>query len=220
MNTQNIKAIFFDNDGVLVSTESTFFAANNHTLSQIFSHKNLEQTHDDFAYYCMGASGGSRRFLSDNNFSETEIKKFREHRNQYFLEQMSQKNTCKPNVLETIKLLHKFFRLSVVTNSSSEHFYGVHESTQLLPYFENITTRDDVVLAKPDPEPYLLALKKAQLESHEVIVIEDSPRGIAAAKAANIFTIGIKDPFNRTADISAADAELKDIKELIEFFKL
>lgn len=216
-NKKNIKAILFDNDGVLVSTEEIFHAANNYTLSEIFSHKNLQQTHDDFAYYCLGASGGSRRFLQDHGFSDDEISAFRQHRNAYYLKTISRKNRRKSGVLDTIKTLHKKFRLNVVTNSSTEHFLAAHTSTKLLPFMEFITTRDDVIKPKPDPEPYLIALKKLNLSPHQTIVIEDSTLGIQAGKAAGIFTIGIKDPFNRSADISAADKELNNITELVQF---
>ena len=51
-------------------------------------------------------------------------------------------------------------------------------------------TRDDVVSTKPDPEPYLVALARAEVSPDKAIAIEDSRTGVAAAQAAGISVIG------------------------------
>ncbi len=49
---------------------------------------------------------------------------------------------------------------------------------------------EDVQNGKPDPEPYLTALKRSGFQAEEAIAIEDSAQGTAAAVAAGIETIG------------------------------
>jgi len=56
---------------------------------------------------------------------------------------------------------------------------------------ERIISGNDVRHGKPNPEPYLMALKKSGFNSLEVIVIENAPLGIQSAKAAGIFTVAI-----------------------------
>lgn len=53
-----------------------------------------------------------------------------------------------------------------------------------------ITARD-VTHGKPDPEPYLMAMKKACVEPWQSVVIENAPLGVCAGNAAGAFTIGI-----------------------------
>ena len=49
----------------------------------------------------------------------------------------------------------------------------------------------DVKYGKPNPEPYLMALKKAHLQPNEALVIENAPLGVQAGVAAGIFTIAV-----------------------------
>lgn len=52
--------------------------------------------------------------------------------------------------------------------------------------FAVIVTGDDITAFKPDPAPYLLALDRLGLGADDVVVLEDSPSGVASAQAAGI----------------------------------
>ena len=56
---------------------------------------------------------------------------------------------------------------------------------------ELMVTGDDVRYGKPNPEPYLMALKKAGISADEAIVVENAPLGVRAAVAAGIRTIAV-----------------------------
>lgn len=56
---------------------------------------------------------------------------------------------------------------------------------------ERRITAHDVSKGKPDPEPYLKALKLAGVDPKEAIVVENAPLGIISGVAAGIFTIGV-----------------------------
>ncbi|MDR0572965.1 MAG: HAD-IA family hydrolase [Tannerella sp.] len=56
---------------------------------------------------------------------------------------------------------------------------------------ERMITSFDVKKGKPDPEPYLAALKKGRLMPDEAIVIENAPLGVEAAHAAGLFVIAV-----------------------------
>lgn len=49
----------------------------------------------------------------------------------------------------------------------------------------------DVSRGKPDPEPYLIGMKKAGVSKDEAFVVENAPLGVRAGKAAGLFTIAI-----------------------------
>jgi len=55
----------------------------------------------------------------------------------------------------------------------------------------NLVSVDDVSRGKPDPEPYELGARKLGLEPSECLVIEDSPAGIKAGKAAGCKTLAV-----------------------------
>jgi len=56
---------------------------------------------------------------------------------------------------------------------------------------EHMVTSFDVKFGKPNPEPYLKALEKGNLNPWEAIVIENAPLGIEAAHKAGLFTIAV-----------------------------
>ena len=56
---------------------------------------------------------------------------------------------------------------------------------------ELMVTAFDVKYGKPNPEPYLMALKKGNLKPNEAIVVENAPLGVEAGAAAGIFTIAV-----------------------------
>lgn len=56
---------------------------------------------------------------------------------------------------------------------------------------ELMVTGDDVRYGKPNPEPYLMALKKAGITADEALVVENAPLGVRAAVAAGIRTIAV-----------------------------
>jgi beta-phosphoglucomutase-like phosphatase (HAD superfamily) len=65
------------------------------------------------------------------------------------------------------------------------------EGGSLTHYFQKITTRDELSHGKPFPEGYLKTAAALGAKPHHCLVIEDSQTGIRAAKAAEMFVIGI-----------------------------
>ena len=58
---------------------------------------------------------------------------------------------------------------------------------------------------KPDPALYLLALRQLDVAAEEALVFEDSPNGIAAARAAGIRCVAVSNPVTARLDLSGAD---------------
>ena len=56
---------------------------------------------------------------------------------------------------------------------------------------ERIVTAFDVTHGKPNPEPYLMGMKKCGVEPWETFVVENAPLGVRAAVAARCFTIAV-----------------------------
>ena len=66
----------------------------------------------------------------------------------------------------------------------SHHYPGIFTP-------ERMVTAFDVKYGKPNPEPYLMGLKKAGVQAHEALVVENAPLGVQAGVAAGIFTLGV-----------------------------
>jgi HAD superfamily hydrolase (TIGR01509 family) len=57
--------------------------------------------------------------------------------------------------------------------------------------FDVLVCAEDVSAAKPDPEPYLLAAKLLDLNPARCFALEDSPNGVASARAAGCRVIAV-----------------------------
>ena len=81
---------------------------------------------------------------------------------------------------------------------------------------ELMVTAFDVKYGKPNPEPYLMALKKGGLKADEAIVVENAPLGVEAGHNAGIFTIAVNTgPLNGQVLLDAgADLLLPSMKAL------
>lgn len=84
---------------------------------------------------------------------------------------------------------------------------------------ERMVTAFDVKKGKPDPEPYLMGLKKCGVEAYEAVVIENAPMGVQAAKAAGIFTIAVNTGIleNQCLIDAGADIVFDSVSALLEY---
>ena len=86
-------------------------------------------------------------------------------------------------------------------------------------YFDVIITGEDIEKTKPNPEIFLKALERLNIEPKKAIVIEDSIAGIKAAKNAGIFAIHVPDlkepdeEIIKEADIIASN--LLEVKSIV-----
>ncbi len=78
---------------------------------------------------------------------------------------------------------------------------------------EHIYNIDDVAYGKPKPDIYLHAASKLNISPYACIAIEDSACGIKAAKAANMFCIGINSHGN-LSQLKEADMIINSYREV------
>jgi len=199
--------IFWDNDGVLVDTEGLYCQASREALAQI----GFTLSDQQFAEVSL-ASGRSVFELATTD--QALMEKLRHWRNRRYCELLSGQELVLPGVRATLEQLAPRLGMAVVTSSRRDHFNLIHANSGLLGYFDFILCREDYLAAKPDPEPYLLALERSGCTARQCLVIEDSARGLAAAKAAGLTCWVTPSPQTRSQDFSAADRILEHLGEL------
>jgi HAD superfamily hydrolase (TIGR01509 family) len=84
----------------------------------------------------------------------------------------------------------------------------------LLDCFDSICAADDVKRVKPDPELYLMVLRRLGIQADEAIALEDSPLGIQAAKSAGLFCVAVPNPLTRQLSLHQADYLVESLTEL------
>jgi len=106
-----------------------------------------------------------------------------------------------PNVENFIRKAANEFALGIVSMAKLEEIEFILEKTGLSDCFEVIVSAEEVRLPKPDPQCYREGFRQLDLVRiaaghlpmiHEdCLVIEDSPPGIQAAKAADLRALGV-----------------------------
>jgi len=116
-----------------------------------------------------------------------------------------------PNVLGFIEKWCGEKRMALASNSPLHFVKDVLEEAKIGDYFEVICTANDVTHRKPDPEMYLLTLRRLNLAPAAILVFEDSPPGVKAAQGAGCPVLMIENGSGR----SVAGVEKYTWKELL-----
>jgi len=204
--------IFFDNDGTLVDTESIYCKATQKILLEL----GVEMTREWFIEYSLKRNFSSWSLLDGKGYRAEEVNQFRNKRNDYYAELLSEEVHLMPGVLETLKSLKGKARMSVVTTSRRMHFNIILEKTGIADYFEFFIVNEDVQNEKPHPKPYLKAIEISGCNPDDCIAVEDTERGLIAAKKAGIKCYAIPTALSKSHDFSDADGVLSSISELLE----
>ena len=124
-------------------------------------------------------------------------------------------STVSTQVREAVRAAVGRASLAVVSGASLAEIEPVLHAARL-EMFDAVVTVEDVRRGKPDPEGYLLALDLLRVTPRDGVAVEDSEPGIAAAKAAGLYTVGLLGTMGRER-LAAADevAERLD-KALVE----
>jgi beta-phosphoglucomutase len=205
---KNLKAILFDFDGTLADTmEDNFIAWKNAFLNFGVC---IERD-DYFPLEGMNlieiAKRISKRYKA--NITPTSVV---ESKNKYYLKNHSFK--LYPGVQELIEQVKKDGKLIAIVSASPREKLEKTAPKEFLRKFDAVISGDDTKNGKPNPEPYLTAMKMLNLSPEECIVLENAPLGIKAAKAAGAYCIAITTTLKREF-LQEADKIINNLKEMI-----
>ncbi len=206
-----LKAVFWDNDGVLVDTEHLYLEASRVTLAEI----GVALGEAEFVDLSL-RQGRSVFDLAAGRVDAAALDALRTRRNERYADLLRAGVPALAGVEPVLAALRGQLRLAVVTSAPHEHFELIHTHTGLLRYFEFAVTNRDYARSKPHPDAYATALRRAGLAADEVVAIEDSERGLAAAVAAGLRCLVIPRGLTRGGDFGAAHAVLDDASAVPE----
>jgi beta-phosphoglucomutase len=188
------KAILFDFDGVIADTENQHIAAWQRTLAVMGW-----QVLDEVA--ARSAEIDDREFLAElfalRGIKSAKIEEWLIRKQLLTVQLLKEAPRLFPGVADLVKKLRGRVRLGVVSGTWRENIQAVLEVAGLAGSFDLIVGKEDVTSVKPAPDAYQLALKRIRLVAKSTVAIEDSPSGLAAARAAGIraIAVGHRRPF-------------------------
>jgi HAD superfamily hydrolase (TIGR01509 family) len=81
---------------------------------------------------------------------------------------------------------------AVVTNAPRENAFAMLKAIGLTDRFDTVVLAEDCIQGKPHPAPFLEAMRRLDAIPDTALAFEDSPAGVTSARAAGLFTIGIR----------------------------
>ena len=206
-----IEAVLFDNDGLLVDTESAFFEV----TAEAFAGENADLTAGYWAKTYLREGRTSREIAGDLGVRADRIEILIEERNRIWRERIEAGVPLRPNVRETLQALAGKVRMAIVTGSPAAQFDAVHRFTDLRGFFEAVVTSDDYERSKPHPDAYIAAIGMIGLPAGRCVAVEDSPRGVAAALSAGLRCILVPTELTDLPACRDATCRLVDISGLV-----
>ena len=215
-----IRALVFDFDGLVVDTESPAYAS----WQEIYSEHGHELTIAAWAD-AIGTIGGFDPVAHLEELHEAPLDgdALRAQRLPRHME-LTDAEPVRPGVqayLDEARVLG--LAVAIASSNAGEWVHSHLERVGLSQGWAAIECADgDAGVAKPEPHLYEAVLSKLGITGAEAIALEDSPNGIAAAKAAGMFCVAVPNPVTVNlrlfgADVVLPSLEVMPLSDLIEY---
>jgi len=210
------EAVLFDNDGVLLDTETLFFEATRSAFGQL----GVDLSPGVWGLRYLAEGKTSREVALSLGADPNRVDGILAERNRQFRCVLQRPPPLRPQVRETLGKLRGRVKLAIVTGCGREQLVLAHASSNLLALFDLIVTSDDCSEAKPHPEPYLSAVRTLGVRAEHCIAVEDSPRGLASARAAGIRCIVVPTELTKGLAFPGALAIERDLSGVMRYLEL
>jgi HAD superfamily hydrolase (TIGR01509 family) len=216
-------AVLFDMDGVLIDSEPAHEAAINEAIVQF----GLEPfTKAIFERYFYGRTdySGFVDYLTAIDRLDLTIADLMAATATAYERRFASDVRGYPDALDALRAAAtRGYRVAIVSGARNRDIELVVARFELAPYLTAIVGGDDVPTGKPDPAPYLAGANRLDTPAEHCIVIEDSPAGIASARAANMRCLAAqrsRDPAQLAAATRIVETvTIEAIEELMEQVK-
>lgn len=204
------EAVLFDFNGVIVDDEKLHEAA----FRELLRGYGEELSHEEYLFYFAGRTDAEGfEVYARRRVIELPLERLLTQKHQCYLKAADGARPYPGVDKLLVDLSERGRNLALVTASSRVEVDGVLPLLGLGNVFPVLVTADDVSAGKPDPEGYLMAAKLLGVDPAKCLVVEDSPSGIRAAKAAGAVCWGIAST-HKESELRQADRVLASIEEL------
>jgi len=204
--------LLWDNDGVLVLTEDRYFQACRETLAEL----GVELTRSFFIDHSLLKGLSVFDLVADRGFGKEKLAELKRKRDRRFAELIDANPCTVDGAEDVLRSLYGRLRMGVVTGALRRHFDRSHARSGLLKYFDFVVAREDYERGKPHPDSYRTALQRFGLNPDECVVVEDTGRGLQAARAAGLRCLVIPHDLTRGQDFGGAHEVLRSIRDVPE----
>ena len=197
-----LKAVIFDFDGVITDSEILHLRAFNEILSQY----GIKITTKDYYKIYLGLTDVEcyKLLIRDGRLKigEEDIESLIDEKQEIFEKLAIDEGQTIEGVRDFLTMLEQNnVPMAICSGALLSEIELILEEASLRSLFEVIVSADQVTKGKPNPEGFILTLRRLNqslqtpITPEQCIVIEDSHWGLEAAKAAGMHTIGVTNSY-------------------------
>ena len=209
-NLSHIKAVIFDLDGVIVTTDDCHY-------------RGWKKMADEEGIYFDRAINERLRGVSrmeslniileraEKEYTEEEKTALAARKNGYYVEFIQSLTPADilPGVMEALEEL-KNKNIKIAIGSSSKNTPIILKQIGLSDYFDAVSDGNNITKSKPDPEVFLKAADFLNMPYENCAIVEDADAGIEAGKAAGMVTFAV-------GSAKGGDYKLDTMKDLLQY---
>jgi HAD superfamily hydrolase (TIGR01509 family) len=206
----NVAAIIFDFDGLILDTESPLFEE----WCAAYRRRGFELTLDVWQH-SLGTKGGFDpcAHLQDLMGAPVDCEAVRGEVIPRYRERCETQPLL-PGVAEVLAEARQLsLRTAVASSSSVGWVEGWLSRHGIRALFGAVCGRDDVERVKPDPDLFLLAASRVGVAPEACVVLEDSPNGMLAARAAGMRCIAVPNDLTRALTLPGPDLVVRSLAD-------
>lgn len=214
---EQIKAVIFDMDGVLIDSEPLWRKA----MIKGFNDIGVDFTEDD----CRKTTGMRFKEVINHWFlhhgiEDTHPDELDKSVITHLIELINTEGTAMKGAVELIKHLEaKNYAIGLATSSSHTLVDAVLNKLNTRSYFQSIVSAEFLQYGKPHPEVFLKCASELGIEPKNCLVIEDSVNGVIAGKAAQMRVAAVPDQEHQTDPrFVIADMRVNNLNDIIKLF--
>jgi len=171
----------FDCDGTIADTMPVHYRAWMKTLQEVGG----EFPEDLFYQWGGRPSADIVRTLNEMQGLSLDVDATVHRRERHYLAAVHEVLPIVP-VLEIAKRMHGIKPLAIASGGHHELVHATLTAIGIYDMFDAIVCFEDYERGKPNPDPFLVAAERIGIAPSDCLVFEDSPTGVAAAKAAGM----------------------------------
>lgn len=209
--SMDLRALVFDLDGVIVDTESAEFDS----WRRVYEHHQALLDFDAWSV-CIGTQNAFDPYEHlCSQLGRTVPREDVRAMQRALLEEALSTLTPLPGVHALLDdAAARGLRLGIASSSTRRWVDDALARVRLRSRFDHLSCYGDGLSAKPAPDLYVEAVRALGVTAATAIAIEDSPNGIAAAKAAGLFCVAVPNPMTVRLSMDEADLVLSSLTDL------
>ena len=213
-----LRAVVFDFDGVIANSEPLHFRA----LRDVLASTGVSLSERDYyaRYLGFDDAGALHAIGADSGaFGPEQVASLVSRKAVRFEELEADAGMLFPGAADAIRRVAASVPIGIASGARRDEILRVLEAAGLADLFAAIVAAEDVSRSKPDPAPYLLAVRLLaavagdSLQPGDCVAIEDSRWGLESARQAGLRTIAVTHTYT-LAELGAADLVLDSLEAL------